>query len=113
MENEQKRPWRFTIEFDEEKAIRNGYDIEELYDCVGKNVEPLGNVRIAHGTWQAKSREVQFGAQCPACVLLSEQPWVMQNIKSFHTYEDTNEPDGEDYLAVIRRHRPHLLHGNL
>ena len=25
-------PWSFTIEFDENKAKRNGYDIETLYD---------------------------------------------------------------------------------
>ena len=32
----EKRPWRFTIEFDEEKAKRNGYNVDDLYDCVGK-----------------------------------------------------------------------------
>lgn len=56
-------PWRFTIEFDEEKAKRNGYNVDDLYDCVGKYAEQMGNVRIGLGTWQAKSREVQFGAQ--------------------------------------------------
>ena len=25
-------PWSFTIEFDENKAKRNGYDIETLYE---------------------------------------------------------------------------------
>ena len=29
------KPWRFTIEFDEEKAKRNGYNVDDLYDCVG------------------------------------------------------------------------------
>ena len=24
-------PWRFTIEFDEEKAKRNGYNVDDLY----------------------------------------------------------------------------------
>ena len=57
-------PWRFTIEFDEEKAKRNGYNVDDLYDCVGEYAEQMGNVRIGLGTWQAKSREVQFGAQC-------------------------------------------------
>ena len=32
----EKKPWRFTIEFDEEKAKRNGYNVDDLYDCVGK-----------------------------------------------------------------------------
>lgn len=82
----EKRPWRFTIEFDEEKAKRNGYNVDDLYDCVGEYAEQMGNVRIGLGTWQAKNREVQFGAQCPVCATLSKQPWVMQNIKSWRTY---------------------------
>lgn len=45
-------PWSFTIEFDEEKAKRNGYDIETLYDYVGRNVSRYGCVRIAQGTWE-------------------------------------------------------------
>lgn len=96
------KPWRFTIEFDEEKAKRNGYNVDDLYDCVGAYAEQMGNVRIGLGTWQAKNREVQFGAQCPVCAALSKQPWVMQNIKSWRTYEDMNEPEGEDYLQIIR-----------
>ena len=30
------KPWRFTIVFDEEKAKRNGYNVDDLYDCVGE-----------------------------------------------------------------------------
>ena len=52
----EKRPWRFTIEFDDEKAKRNGYNVDDLYDCVGKYAEQMGNVRIGLGTWQAKNR---------------------------------------------------------
>ena len=52
----EKRPWRFTIEFDDEKAKRNGYSVDDLYDCVGKYAEQMGNVRIGLGTWQAKNR---------------------------------------------------------
>lgn len=33
------------------------------------------------------------------------------NIKSLTTYEDMNEPDGEDYLAIVRRTRPELILG--
>lgn len=43
----EKRPWRFTIEFDEEKAKRNGYNVDDLYDCVGAYAEQMGNVRSA------------------------------------------------------------------
>ena len=43
--------------------------------------------------------------------MLVKQPWVMMNIKSLTTYEDMNEPDGEDYLAIVRRTRPELILG--
>lgn len=43
-------PWSFTIVFDEDKAKKNGYEVDTLYDYVGKNVEGLGNKRIARGT---------------------------------------------------------------
>lgn len=43
-------PWSFTIVFDEDKAEKNGYEVDTLYDYVGKNVEGLGNERIARGT---------------------------------------------------------------
>lgn len=102
-------PWHFTIEFDEDKAKENGYDPDELYDCVGRIVETMGNVRTGRGSWQAESRENQFGAQCPAVALPVKQPWVMENVKSFTTYEDMNEPDGEDYLEMARRVRPELV----
>lgn len=110
MEAVEKRPWRFTIEFDAEKARQNGYDVEELYDCVGRNVEPRGNVRMSHNTWQAVNRDVQIDAQCAACSLLAGEDWVMKNVKSWRTYEDINEPDGSDYLAAIRRICPELIY---
>lgn len=43
-------PWSFTIEFDEEKAVGNGYDADTFYDYVGRNAEPIGNVRISSNT---------------------------------------------------------------
>ena len=36
-------PWSFTIVFDEDKAKKNGYEVDTLYDYVGKNVEGLGS----------------------------------------------------------------------
>ena len=102
----EKRPWRFTIEFDDEKAKRNGYNVDDLYDCVGKYAEQMGNVRIGLGTWQAKNRKVQFGAQCPVCATLSKQPWVMQNIKSWRTYEDMNQNPESRVIGCIRVRLP-------
>lgn len=29
-------PWSFTIVFDEDKAKKNGYEVDTLYDYVGK-----------------------------------------------------------------------------
>lgn len=84
------KPWRFTIEFDDEKAKRNGYNVDDLYDCVGKYAEQMGNVRIGLGTWQAKNRKVQFGAQCPVCATLSKQgtaprcPLLYQGFPWYH-----------------------------
>ena len=54
MENTLKPvPWHFTIVFDEDKAKRNGYDIQTLYDYTDRNVSRYGCVRIAQGTWRA------------------------------------------------------------
>ncbi len=39
----EKRPWRFTIEFDEEKAKRNGYNVDDLYDCGDSIQTALGD----------------------------------------------------------------------
>lgn len=100
-------PWSFTIEFDEEKAKRNGYDVETLYDYVGKSIEALGIERIDRGTWKAKKgNEVE--AQCLALSILSRTKLVMQNIKTFIAFED----DGEyvDYINVLRRRNPERLY---
>ena len=35
---------------------------------------------------------------------------VMQNIKSWRTYEDMNEPEGEDYLQIIRDISPERIY---
>lgn len=110
MITKQGQPWSFTIEFDEGKAKRNGYDLDTLYDYVGKNVEPLGNERIARGTWKAKSGSDEVMAQCVALSRLARKKWVMQNVKNWIAYEE-DEPDGHDYLQVIREVSPHLIYG--
>lgn len=102
-------PWRFIIEFDERKAAAHGTTADELYDRVGAVVEPYGNVRVARGTWQARDARSGFRAQCPAVCALSKQRWVMQNVRSWVTFEGDGDPQGEDYLAVIGRVRPRLL----
>ena len=40
-------PWSFTIVFDEDKAEKNGYEVDTLYDYVGKNVDERGIAHIA------------------------------------------------------------------
>ena len=62
-------PWSFTIEFDEGKAKRNGYDIETLYDYTDRNVSRYGCVRIAQGTWRAsEGNEVESQPRAVAAV---------------------------------------------
>lgn len=101
-------PWSFTIEFDEGKAKENGYDVETLYGCVGRNVERYGAVRIGRGTWKAKSGD-EVGSQCLALSMLSEMKWVMENVKSLTAFED--DADEIDYLDVLRRYAPQRLCG--
>lgn len=102
------QPWSFTIEFDETKAARNGYDLDTLYEYVGKNVELLGNERIALGTWKAKECCDEIMAQCVALSRLARKKWVMENVGRWVAYED-DEPEGHDYLQVIREVSPHLI----
>ena len=102
------RSWSFTIVFDADKAARHGYDLDTLYDYVGRNVEPLGNVRIGQGSWQAKGEGDEVIAQCVALSRLTRMKWVTENVKSWTAYED-DEPEGHDYLQVLREVSPHLL----
>ena len=89
---EQGIPWSFTIEFDADKAARNGYDVEKLYDYVGRNVEKkYGLTRIGHGTWKAKEGD-EVESQCLSISLLSRAKWVMQNVKSLIAFEDDTNP---------------------
>ncbi len=106
----EKRPWRFTIEFDDEKAKRNGYNVDDLYDCVGKYAEQMGNVRIGLGTCRQRTARCSSGRSALFARLYPNSPWVMQNIKSWRTYEDMNEPEGEDYLQVIRDISPERIY---
>lgn len=97
-------PWSFTIVFDEDKAKRNGYEVDTLYDYVGKNVEGLGNERITRGTWRAAKGYDEVDAQTLAISKLSRQKWVMQNIKSLAFREDDDEI--YDGIETIRRVYP-------
>lgn len=107
MDTVQKQPWSFTIVFDEEKAKKNGYNIETLYDYVGKNVEQYGLTRIGHSTWKAKPDD-EVESQCFALIMLSKTKWVMQNIKSLIAFED--DTDEIDYLDILRRRVPERLY---
>lgn len=106
MEMKNGIPWSFIIEFDEEKAKRNGYDVDTLYDYVGKNVEKYGVTRIGHGTWKAKADD-EVESQCLALSMLSKMKWVMRNVRSLTAFED--DTDEIDYLAVLRRYAPQRL----
>lgn len=97
-------PWSFTIVFDEDKAKKNGYEVDTLYGYVGKNVEGLGNERIARGTWRAAKGYDEVDAQTIAISKLSRQKWVMQNIKSLAFREDDDEI--YDGIETIRRVYP-------
>ncbi len=97
-------PWSFTIVFDEDKAKKNGYEVDALYDYVGKNVEGLGNERVAHGTWRVAKGYAAIDAQTLAISKLSRQKWVMQNIKSLAFREDDDEI--YDGIETIRRVYP-------
>ncbi|WP_337647586.1 hypothetical protein [Bifidobacterium pullorum] len=46
-----RRLWSFTIVFDEAKAVRHGYSLDDLYDRVGRIAERYGNVRTGRGSW--------------------------------------------------------------
>ncbi len=100
-------PWSFTIEFDPEKAARNGYDVDALYECVDENVQRYGLTRLARGTWKA-NEEDRVGSQCLTMSLLSEEKWVMQNIRSFTAYEVNTAPI--DFIAILRKRCPELLY---
>lgn len=109
MDGETRPAWSFTVEFDEEKAARNGYDVDTLYDYVGKNIEDLGNVRVGRGTWRA-SRDVpdRVVAQCAAQARLSQMGWFMQNIGVWTVRE--GDPSVEyDHLQTIREVSPQLI----
>ena len=111
MDNVQGQPWSFTIEFDPDKATRHGYDLDTLYDYVGKNVEPLGNERIGYSTWRAKRDDANIDnvmAICSALALLSRARWVMENIKSLVAIED-DETESYDYLQLLKESLPHLI----
>ena len=97
-------PWSFTIVFDEDKAIEHGYEVDTLYDYVGKNVEVLGNERVARGTWRVAKGNDAIDAQTLAISKLSRQKWVMQNIKSLAYREDDDAI--HDGIETIRQVDP-------
>jgi len=100
-------PWSFTILFDEGKAQKNGYDVDTLYEYVGKNVERLGTERIGRGTWHVRAGADEVETQCRALSLLSKAGWVMQNIASLTFFEDDDEP--HDFLAIVRNVNPERI----
>ena len=102
-------PWSLSIEFDDEKARANGYDVDELYACVGKNIEKYGNERVGRGTWRAAEGSDVIDAQSLAISKISRLGWAMQNIKSLTFREDDEEIC--DGLEMLRRLRPETVAG--
>ena len=100
-------PWSLSIEFDEEKARANGYDVDELYVCVGKNIEKYGNERVGRGTWRAAEGGDVIDAQSLAISKISRLGWAMQNIKSLTFREDDEEIC--DGLEMLRHLRPETV----
>ena len=100
-------PWSFTIEFDAEKAARNGYDVETLYEYVDKNVKQFGVTRLALGTWKANEAN-RVESQCRSLSLLSRQKWVMQNVTSLTAFERSTKPI--DYIGIVRKHFPNRVY---
>ena len=107
MIEKQAQPWSFTIEFDAGKAARNGYDLDTLYDYVGRNVERYGLTRIGNGTWKAKEGD-EVESQGLALSMLSRAKWVMQNVKSLTAFED--DTDEIDCIEVFRQTDPQCLY---
>ena len=100
-------PWSFTIEPDPEKATRNGYEVDALYDCVDENVQRYGLTRLARGTWKA-NEDNQVESQCMSLLLLSDQKWVMQNVRSITAYERGTDPI--DIIASLRKRNPERVY---
>ena len=106
METQKSRSWCFSLEFDADKAARNGCDLETLYDSVGRKVEPYGLTRTSQNTWNAKPGD-EVSSQCLALSMPSKTKWVMRNIRSLTVWED--DAEGFDGLEVIRRTNPERL----
>lgn len=103
MSNYKPQPWSFEIKFDEEKAHKNGYDANTLYDYVDKNIMKFGLKRISKFAWKANNND-KANSQYLALSMLSKQKWVMNNISSILTYEYTDK--AIDYLDLIREYFP-------
>ncbi len=71
----EKRPWHFTIEFDDEKAKKEWiYNVDDLYDCVGKVCGADGQRCASVLVWQAKEPGAVQGRSA-LFMTLSKQPW--------------------------------------
>lgn len=107
MSMNQVTPWSFTIEFDASKAQHHGYDINELYDCVDKNVQRYGLTRLGRGTWKANEKD-KVESQCLALSLLSKQKWVMKNVATVIAFENSTEPI--DYVSIVKELFPERVY---
>ena len=95
-----ERPWHFTIEFDADKAAREGYTVDELLAFVDHAASIRDMVRIDRNTWQAVSKEREFATTYATILWLSQRKLILNTVKTWTVY-DSDAPDGADYLKDI------------
>lgn len=106
MDNYGGKPWSIEIIFDEEKANKNGFDANTLYDYVDKNISNYGLKSISKFTWKANDLD-KANPQYVVLSMLSKQNWVMSNISSILTYKYTGK--SINYLDLIKEYFPERI----
>ena len=105
-------PWSFTIVFDEDKAKKNGYEVDTLYDYVGKNVEGLGT-NASHAELGVQPRDAMRSMRKPSrfpsspvrsgsCRISSHLPFARTMMKSM---TESRPSDGYIRSAFSIRNR--------
>lgn len=95
-------PWSFVIELDKEKCKKNGYEIDRLYDYIDDCINKFGYdiKRIDINVWKSSGKD-KIVNQYVVLMMLTENKYVMMNIKSITSYE--YGVAAIDYLKIIRR----------
>ena len=72
-----------------------------------ENVQQYGLTRLARGTWKANENK-KVESQCMSLLMLSDQKWVMQNVRSITAYERGTDPI--DIIASLKKRNPELVY---